>query len=56
MVKITIKTPSQQQPLTLDIDPAVTSTIALLKEKVAEKTESSAANVKLIHKGKILKD
>ena len=51
MVKITIKTPSTQQPFTLDIDPEVVTTVLQLKEKVGGHTGDSSANIKLIHKG-----
>ena len=56
MVKITFKSPSVQQPFTLDIDPDTVGTVGNLKNKVGDHTGDQAINIKLIHKGKILKD
>ena len=56
MVKITFKSPSQQQPFSLDIDPDTIGTVGDLKNRVGDHTGDPAINIKLIHKGKILKD
>ena len=51
MVKITFKSPSQQQPFTLEFDPDTIGTVENLKMKVGEHTGDSPLNIKLIYKG-----
>ena len=51
MVKITFKSPSQQQPFTLEVDPDQIGTVENLKMKVGEHTGDSPLNIKLIYKG-----
>jgi hypothetical protein len=51
MVKLLFKTPSKEQPFELDIDIASVTNVEQLKQKVAEHTNSSVPNIKLIHKG-----
>lgn len=51
MVKITFKSPSQQQPFTLEIDPDTIGNVENLKIKVGEHTGDTINNIKLIHKG-----
>ena len=56
MVRINFKITNQEQTLVMDVDINTVKDILALKEKIGEKTDSSAANIKIIHKGKILKD
>jgi len=56
MVKITFKSPTQAQPFTLDVDVNAVGSVLKLKEQVGAHTNDPVANIKLIHKGKILKD
>jgi hypothetical protein len=51
MVKLLFKTPSKEQPFELDIDLAVVTNVEQLKQKVADHTNSTVPNIKLIHKG-----
>ena len=51
MVKITFKITNQEQTVVLDVDVNATKDILSLKEKLAQQTNSSASNIKIIHKG-----
>ena len=51
MVKLLFKTPSKEQPFELEIDVAVVTNVEQLKQKVADHTNSTVPNIKLIHKG-----
>jgi hypothetical protein len=53
MVKISFKIPSNQQPLTLDVNIATTDNIEKLKILLGNETNTPTplANIKLIHKG-----
>lgn len=51
MVKLLFKTPSKEQPFEIDVDIAQVTNIEQLKQKVADHTNSSVPNIKLIHKG-----
>lgn len=51
MVKLLFKTPSKEQPFELEIDLAVVTNVEQLKQKVADHTNSTVPNIKLIHKG-----
>jgi hypothetical protein len=51
MVKLLFKTPSKEQPFELNIDLAEVTNVEQLKQKVADHTNSTVPNIKLIHKG-----
>jgi hypothetical protein len=53
MVKLTFKTPSKEVPLVLDVNLQTVSTVEKLKAEVAAASNSTVANIKLIHKGNI---
>lgn len=53
MTKITFKITNQEQSVVLDVDLASVGTILGLKEKLAQKTDTTSSNVKLIHKGNL---
>lgn len=51
MVKVTIKSPSINEPLSVEFDPTTIGNVLALKELIGQKTSSPAAGMKLIHKG-----
>lgn len=51
MVKILFKTPSKEKPLELEVNLGEVKTIEQLKTLVGTNTNSTAPNIKLIHKG-----
>ena len=52
MVKITFKITNQEQSVVMDVDTNEVKDILALKERLAQKTNSAAANIKIIHKGR----
>jgi hypothetical protein len=51
MVKLLFKTPSKEQALELNVDLGTVTNVEQLKQRVAEQTNSTVPNIKLIHKG-----
>ena len=51
MVRLSFKTPSKEQPFELEIDLSAVTNVEQLKQKVADHTNSTVPNIKLIHKG-----
>ena len=51
MVKITFKITNQEQTIVMDVDVNAVKDILGLKEKLAQQTNSSPSNIKIIHKG-----